>query len=170
MTQKVSKLLATDNSLDWTILRIALGLVMLAHGVQKAFGWFGGFGWDGSMHYFTNTVGLPYILGALVILIETLGAGLLILGFAGRINAALIGFVMLGAFFVDHLPNGFYMNWFGNQKGEGFEFDILFVAISLVLTINGSGAFSLDQWLSAKKPGSAVAKKTARSWVAAQNA
>ena len=170
MTQFVSKLLATDNSLDWTILRIALGLVMLAHGVQKAFGWFGGFGWDGSMHYFTNTVGLPYALGALVILIETLGAGLLILGFAGRINAALVGSVMIGAFFVDHLPNGFYMNWFGNQKGEGFEFDILFAAISLVLTINGSGAFSVDRLLTFKKTSGSAAKKKARSWVSAQNA
>lgn len=140
-------LLATDNSYNWLILRVTLGTVMLAHGVQKAFGWFGGFGWDNSINYFTGVVGLPTALAALVILIESLGAVLLIIGFAGRINAALIGIVMAGAFFVDHRPNGFYMNWFGNQKGEGFEFDLLFWAIAIVLVINGSGRFSVDRWL-----------------------
>jgi len=115
----LKKILTTDNSYNWTILRIALGVVMLAHGLQKAFGWFGGYGWDGTMGYFTGAVGMPYILGAFTILIESVGAFLLIIGFAGRINAALIGIVMIGAFFVDHIHNGFFMNWFCNQKGEG---------------------------------------------------
>ena len=141
------KLFRTENNYSWTILRVTLGVVMLAHGLQKAFGWFGGYGWDGTMGYFTGTVGLPYFLGASVIIIESLGALLLILGFAGRINAVLVGAVILGAFFVDHLPNGFYMNWFGNQKGEGFEFDLLFLAISSFIAINGSGALSIDRWI-----------------------
>src|SRR5215218_3786316 len=106
------KIFTTENNYSWTILRVTLGVVMLAHGVQKAFGWFGGYGWDGTMGYFTGVVGLPSILAAFIILIESLGAFLLILGFAGRINAALLGVVILGAFFIDHLPNGFYMNWF----------------------------------------------------------
>ena len=146
----ISKLVATESRIELTILRLTLGVVLLAHGLQKAFGWFGGFGWTNSIHYFTNTVGLPYILAAFVILIETVGAFLLIAGFAGRINAALMGIVIIGAFFQDHLPNGFYMNWFGNHKGEGFEFDILFVAIALVLTLKGSGAFSIDRLLTGK--------------------
>lgn len=141
------KIFATDNSYNWLILRVALGIVLLAHGLQKAFGWFNGFGWENSVNYFTGTVGLPALLAMLVILIESLGALLLIAGFAGRINAALMGIVIAGAFFVDHLPNGFYMNWFGTNKGEGFEFDILFWAIALILTINGSGKFSIDRWL-----------------------
>jgi putative oxidoreductase len=144
------KILATENKYSWTILRVTLGTVMLAHGVQKAFGWFGGFGWEGTMGYFTGMVGLPSILAAFIILIESLGALLLIIGFAGRINALLVGVVILGAFFIDHLPNGFYMNWFGNQKGEGFEFDLLFLAISFFVAINGSGALSVDRWLSSR--------------------
>jgi putative oxidoreductase len=141
------KFFGTDNSINWLILRVALGSVMLGHGLQKTFGWFGGFGWNNSMNYFTEHVGLPSPLAAVVILTESVGAVFLILGFAGRLNAAMMIAVIAGAFFIDHLPNGFFMNWFGNQPGEGFEFDILFVAIALVLTINGSGKFSVDRWL-----------------------
>ncbi|QEC42767.1 DoxX family protein [Pseudobacter ginsenosidimutans] len=141
------KIFATDNSYNWFILRIVLGVVVLAHGLQKTFGWFGGFGWEQSMNYFTGHVGLPSALAALVILIESLGAFLLIIGFAGRINAFLLGIVMIGAFFVDHRHNGFFMNWFGNQRGEGFEFDLLIWAITAVLTVNGSGRLSIDRLL-----------------------
>lgn len=144
------RLLATDNNYNWLILRVALGVVMLGHGLQKAFGWFGGFGWNNTMGYFTGTVGLPSWLSALVILIESLGAVLLIIGFAGRINAALMAIVMAGAFFAEHLRHGFFMNWFGTNKGEGFEFDILFWAISLIIVINGSGKCSIDRWLAAR--------------------
>lgn len=147
MLDMIKRILSTENNYNWTVLRIVLGIVMMAHGLQKALGWFGGYGWEGTMGYFTGTVGIPYVFGAFIIIIETLGALLLIFGFAGRVNAALIGMVMLGAFFVDHIHNGFFMNWFGNQKGEGFEFDLLFVAIALVLSINGSGAVSIDHWL-----------------------
>lgn len=141
------KILSTTDNYNWLLLRVALGVVMLAHGLQKAFGWFDGFGWNGTMDYFTGYVGLPAALGAFIILIESLGALLLILGFAGRINAALCGIVMIGALVVDHAPNGFYMNWLGTQKGEGIEFDILFIAMAVVLTINGSGKFSIDRFL-----------------------
>ncbi|NML21119.1 DoxX family protein [Pseudoflavitalea sp. G-6-1-2] len=151
---KKLNILGTDNSINWTILRVMLGVVMLAHGVQKTFGWFGGFGWEGSMGYFTGHVGMPAPAAAFVILVESLGAALLIIGFAGRINAALIGLIMIGAFFVEHKSNGFYMNWFGNQKGEGYEFDLLLWAIAAVLTINGSGRFSVDRWLTARRTSS----------------
>src|SRR5688572_20548558 len=115
-------LIKTQNSNALFILRVALGIVMMAHGVQKAFGWFNGFGWNNSIHYFSETVGLPFVLGAFVILIESLGALLLIVGFAGRINALLMGIVIIGAMVVDHAQNGFYMNWLSTQKGEGIEF------------------------------------------------
>lgn len=140
-------LLATDNSYNWLILRVVLGVVILAHGVQKTFGWFNGFGWEQSMNYFTGHLGLPSVVAAFVILIESLGAFLLIIGFAGRINAFLLGVVMIGAFFVEHRHHGFFMNWFGNQKGEGFEFDLLIWAMAAVLTVNGSGRFSVDRAL-----------------------
>jgi len=147
------KLITTDNSTSWFILRVTLGTVMLGHGLQKLMGWFGGFGWQNTVNYF-NGIGLPEPLGALIILVESFGAIFLILGFAGRLNAFLMGVVILGAFFIDHLPNGFFMNWFKNQQGEGFEFDLLFLAISSVIAINGSGRYSVDRWLmkqSAKK-------------------
>lgn len=143
-----NKILVTDNDITLTILRVILGIVLLGHGLQKAFGLFGGFGWTNTIHYFTGTAGIPAWLGGIVIIIETLGAVLLILGFAGRLNALLMIAVIIGAFFVDHISNGFFMNWLGNQKGEGYEFDILFIAMAVVLTIKGSGKFSVDRLLS----------------------
>lgn len=151
ISQKLKRIFATDNSYSLLLLRITLGVVMGAHGVQKAFGWFGGYGWNNTIGYF-NSVGLSDFFGALVILVETLGAFLLIIGFAGRINAAAMAVVMVGAFVIDHLPNGFYMNWFGGTRGEGFEFDILFWAIALVITFNGSGRFSVDRLISTHQP------------------
>jgi putative oxidoreductase len=144
------KLFATDNSYTWLFLRVILGVVMGAHGLQKAFGWFNGYGWENTIGYFSS-VGVPQWLGALVIVIESLGALLLVLGFAGRVNAALMVIVMAGAFFIDHLPNGFFMNWDGATRGEGYEFDILFWAIAIVLTIHGSGKYSIDRWIHAKQ-------------------
>lgn len=154
----MKRIINTDNSYSLLLLRVALGVVLLAHGVQKAFGWFGGFGWNNTIGYFSS-VGLPVALGSLVILIETLGAFLLIVGFAGRINAALMGIVMIGAFFIDHLPNGFYMNWFGETRGEGFEFDILFWAIAAVLVVKGSGALSIDRIIVKKEKSPIVVPK-----------
>lgn len=153
------KLLTTTDNYSWFLLRVVLGIVMLGHGLQKAFGWFDGYGWNNTMTYFTETVGMPAWLGALVILIESLGAVLLIIGFAGRVIAALMIIVMAGAFFVSHLPNGFFMNWDGASRGEGYEFDILFWAIALVITINGSGKFSVDRWL-ITRPARETANKT----------
>ena len=144
------KLITTNNDTTLLIVRVLLSSVMLAHGLQKTFGWFGGFGWTNSIHYFTGTVGLPVILAAFIILIESVGAILLIFGLAARINALLMIIVILGAFFVDHLSNGFYMNWFGNHKGEGFEFDILFWAIGILIVVKGAGRWSVDGWLERK--------------------
>lgn len=137
----------TTDNLNWLLLRVALGVVMLGHGLQKSLGWFGGFGWDGSMKYFTEFVGLPSVLAAFIILIESAGAILLILGTGGRIMAALMGIVIIGALIVDHSAHGFFMNWLNTQKGEGIEFDILFLSIATVLSFSGSGKFSIDRWL-----------------------
>jgi putative oxidoreductase len=132
--------------LDVSLLlaRISLGIVILAHGAQKLFGWFGGYGFDGTMNYFTGTAGIPYLLGLLVIIGETLGALALIMGLFGRAMAASMLIIMTGAMLIDHLPNGFFMNWFGNQKGEGIEFDLLTFGLSLTILLNGSGIYSLD--------------------------
>ena len=143
-----------DHKTDIAILlmRLALGGVIFAHGAQKAFGWFGGYGFEGTMGYFTGTVGLPYFIGVLVILGESLGAFALVLGFFGRFMSLSLFVIILGALFFDHAQNGFYMNWYGNRAGgEGIEFDLLVFGLSLALLLVGSGKFSIDQYLWKKK-------------------
>ena len=142
----VHKLLATENTSLLTILRIALGVVMLPHGLQKTLGWFGGYGFTGTMGGFTS-MGVPAFLAFLVITAESAGAVALITGFTTRIAAFGIGATMLVASQM-HKANGFFMNWSGQQKGEGFEYHILAIAIAVVLMIGGAGRFSLDRLIS----------------------
>jgi len=144
-----TNMLKTDNSnLSYFMIRITLALVILPHGLQKLFGTFGGFGFDNSMKYFTETVGLPWILGFLVIAAETFGMLLLAAGIFSRLVAASLIVVMFGAASVN-VQNGFFMNWFGNQPGEGVEFFILVIAMALLVTIQGGGKWSVDGWLAA---------------------
>ena len=139
-------LLATDNSTVLTVLRIALGVVMLPHGLQKTMGWFGGYGFTGTMGGFTS-MGIPAVLAFLAIAAESAGAVALITGFTTRIAAFGIGATMLVASQM-HKANGFFMNWSGQQKGEGFEYHILAIAIAVALMIGGAGRFSVDRTLS----------------------
>ena len=111
-----NKLFNTSGSLTLIILRIFLGLVVFPHGAQKLLGWFGGYGFSGTIQGMTTGAGLPWIIVFLVIMIEFFGSLALIAGFLGRLMAFAIGVVMIGAIFKAHLPNGFFMNWFGNQK------------------------------------------------------
>jgi putative oxidoreductase len=149
----MKNLIADKNTdLSLLIIRLSLGGVIFAHGAQKLFGWFGGYGFDGTMQYFTQTVGLPYVIGVLVILGESLGALALVLGLFGRFMSLSIFVIMLGALYFDHAQNGFYMNWYGNRAGgEGYEFDLLVFGLSLPIILNGSGAFSLDRLISTGK-------------------
>lgn len=143
----MKRLLATVDDWSATVARVALGLVFFPHGAQKLFGWFGGYGWQGTIGFLTGQVGLPYPVAVLVILIESLGSLALIIGLAGRVMAAGIVAVMVGAVATSHLSNGFFMNWTGQQKGEGFEYHILAIALALVVIIKGSGAASVDRAL-----------------------
>lgn len=138
-------LFATER--DWTglVLRVFLGLIMWPHGAQKLFGWFDGFGLNASIEYFVGTVGLPWIAAVIIILIEFFGPIALIIGLASRVWAAAIAVIMVGAIFADSLQHGFFMNWFGNQAGEGFEYHLLMVGVSVAIMINGSGRFSIDR-------------------------
>jgi putative oxidoreductase len=140
-------ILSTDDDYRATILRIGLGIAILPHGLQKLVGWFGGGGVGGTVNFFSATWGIPAAVTLLVILAESFGALGLIFGFLSRIAAAGIAFVMLGAVALVHLPNGFFMNWSGGQAGEGFEYHILAVAISIVVIIKGGGALSVDRQL-----------------------
>ena len=146
-TRALRALARTDGDLAPLVLRIALGLVMFPHGAQKALGWFGGGGIAQTMAYFTSVVHLPAAVGALVIAAEFVGSVLLLLGFFTRFAAFSIGLTMAGAALLVHAPNGFFMNWFGNQAGEGFEYHLLAIAISGALVIKGGGRSSLDRRL-----------------------
>lgn len=138
------EIFATRN--DWTglVLRLTLGIVLFPHGAQKLLGWFGGFGFNGTMQFFTGSVGLPWIVGFLVILIESVGALLLVLGLGSRIMSLGILAVMTGVLFTSHIQNGFFMNWFGTAAGEGFEFDLLCIGLAIAIMINGGGRLALD--------------------------
>jgi putative oxidoreductase len=142
----VQTLLKTDVSLTLTVQRLMVALVMFPHGAQKLFGWYGGYGLAGTMSFF-ESLHIPSALGFLVILGETLGAIFLALGLLSRISALGISAAMLGAMCMVQLPNGFFMNWFGNQKGEGIEFGLLMLSLSLPLVLRGGGRYALDRWL-----------------------
>ena len=117
---------------------------MLPHGAQKLFGWFGGFGFTNTMTYFTQTAGLPWIIAFLIIMGESLGSLGLIVGFFTRLSALGLICIMVGAIITVHIPNGFFMNWFGKQAGEGFEYHLLVIGMSIPLLINGGGKYSVD--------------------------
>lgn len=140
-------LLSTSNDLTVTLARLVLGIIFFAHGAQLALGWFGGHGWTGTMYYFTQIMHIPAPFAALAILAQFLGGLGLIVGLLGRIAALGIALDMLVAIFTVHLSNGLFMNWFGAQKGEGFEFHLLAIAIAVLVIVKGSGAASIDRAL-----------------------
>jgi len=142
----LNKLFETRDDVGLLVARLALGIVFLPHGLQKTLGLFGGAGFSGTMGFFTQQ-GLPSIIAFLVIIAESFGALGLIIGFLSRLAAFGIGLNMLGAILMVHLPNGFFMNWFGTQKGEGFEYHILAIGLALVVLIGGGGKWSVDRLL-----------------------
>ena len=139
----LQRLMRTDDNLGSTLLRLFLGIVFFPHGAQKLLGMFGGGGFAKTMTGMTG-MGLPAAIVFLVILIEFFGSLSMLLGFLSRVSAVGILCVMLGAVFTVHLKNGFFMNWMGNQKGEGFEYHLLVIGICLALLVLGSGRYSVD--------------------------
>ena len=146
----MKRLFQTNNDYTGLFLRLTIGLVLFPHGAQKLLGWFGGYGFTGTMHFFTDTKGLPWLVGFLVIIIEFVGSLLLLLGVGSRILAAAVAVLSVGIIFTSHVQNGFFMNWFGNQQGEGYEYFLLLIGLSIALLINGSGKLSVDELLSNK--------------------
>src|SRR5438309_8111889 len=144
----IRRLYATDDSTATSILRLMLGIVFFAHGAQKMLGWFGGFGFAGTMNFFTSMAHIPAPLAFLAIAAEFFGGMGLIVGFLTRLAAFGITVNMLVAILMVHHQFGLFMNWAGNQKGEGIEFHLLVLAISFAIMMMGAGAFSVDGWLS----------------------
>ena len=141
----------TDDSWAGLILRVVLGGVIFAHGAQKLLGWYGGSGFEGTMGFFTQKMGLPWLIAFLVIIGESIGSLGLLAGLFTRFTAASFIVIMLGEMITVHLPQGFFMNWFGQQTGEGFEFHLLVIGMSLALLVVGGGKWALDgviaRWL-----------------------
>ena len=144
------KLVGTADDHATAMLRFALGVIFFAHGAQKMLGWFGGYGFSGTMNFFTQMMHIPAPLAFLAICAEFFGGLGLIVGLLTRVAAFGITCNMLVAILTVHAKNGFFMNWSGQQKGEGFEYHLLTLAITVVLMISGAGKFSMDRALADK--------------------
>lgn len=141
---------STPNDPAIAVARLALGAVFFAHGAQKMLGWFGGYGFSGTMGFFTQQMGIPAAFAFLAIAAEFFGGLGLIVGFFGRIAAFGILSNMVVAIAMVHAQFGFFMNWAGTQKGEGIEYHLLAIALAAAVIIKGSGALSLDRLLNRK--------------------
>lgn len=140
----------SDGTWCGLILRLTAGLIMLPHGAQKMLGLFGGYGFSATVNFFTAKMKLPLVVAVLIILIEFFCSLFLIAGFATRLSGICILIIMLGAIITTNLQNGFFMNWFGNQTGEGYEYHLLFIGLCIALVFTGGGKYSLDNLLKAE--------------------
>jgi len=144
-------LLQTDSDYVYTFLRI----IVFPYGMQKLFGWFGGPGFGapgfgapgikGSLEQLTAR-NIPKFIAWLIIIGQSFGSIALMSGFLGRIAAGGLFIIFTGALIV-HLPDGWTLNWFGSKKGEGIEYFVLLLSLLLVIVLKGSGARSIDFWL-----------------------
>jgi putative oxidoreductase len=146
----LKKVMGTRNDVGLTIVRVLLGAVLFMHGAQKMLGWFGGYGFAGTMGYFTS-LGIPYVFGVLAICAEFLGGLGLLIGLLSRVAAFGILVNMVMAVLLVHLPNGVFMNWglaVNADKtaaiGEGYEFHVLAIGMALAIIVGGGGAASAD--------------------------
>ena len=139
----LGSLVQTHGDVIPLVLRLTLAFVMFPHGAQKAVGWFGGYGFKGTMELFRKS-GVPSPLAVLAIMAEFLGPLGLAVGLFTRVAALGIAAVMLGSIMSVHWQHGFFMNWYGNQQGEGFEYHLLAIGLAVALVLNGAGVWSLD--------------------------
>ena len=151
MKHLVQKLLKTHPNIGFSIARLTLGLVILPHGSQKLLGLFGGYGYEATIDFFTTQMGLPSFVSFSIIMIEFFGAISLILGLFSRFWALALTGMFMGIIYTTQLEHGFFMNWFGNQAGEGYEYSLLIIGLALTIINNGSGKWSLDNVISKKQ-------------------
>jgi putative oxidoreductase len=144
----IRKLIATDNDSATTVLRLVLGVVFFAHGAQKMLGWFGGYGFTGTMGFFTGVMHIPALFAFLAIAAEFFGGLGLIFGLLTRVASFGVFCNMIVAVAMVHAQFGFWMNWTGAQKGEGYEYHLLALATTAFLMVRGAGAASVDRLLS----------------------
>lgn len=143
----MKSLFNTSNDHTLAVCRLVLGIIFFMHGAQKTLAWFGGYGFHSTMNFFTTQMGIPAVFAFLAISAEFLGGIGLIVGFLSRIAALGIAVNMLVAIVMVHAHNGVFMNWYGNQKGEGYEYHLLAIAICILIMVKGAGALSVDRAL-----------------------
>lgn len=149
----LSRAFSTDASRSQALVRLTLAAVLWPHGAQHLLGWFGGYGFAGTLEWMTGTLGLPMVLAAAGIVFEFFGPIALALGLASRaVGLGLAVFMSTAA--STHLANGFFMNWFGTLPAgsEGFEYHVLAVVLALTVSARGAGAWSVDAWLTRQRP------------------
>lgn len=140
----MKSLFATSDDYTLALARLVLGIIFLVHGGQLALGWFHGYGYHASMHFF-ESIGIPALFASVAIMTQFFGAFGLLLGFLTRLSAFGIAVVMLVAIIKVHMAVGFFMNWYGAQKGEGYEYHLLAIVICILLMVKGAGALSIDR-------------------------
>jgi putative oxidoreductase len=145
----IRAILHTDSDYVYTFLRIIAGIIVFPYGMQKLFGWFspafGPPGIEGSLKQFKAKM-IPKFIAWLVIIGQSFGSIALICGLLGRIAAGGLFIIFTGAL-MGHLQDGWAMNWYGSKKGEGVEYFVLLLSLLLVIVLEGSGALSVDFWL-----------------------
>ncbi|UII79143.1 DoxX family protein [Flagellimonas sp. CMM7] len=151
MKNSVKEILKTNPNIGFSIARWTLGLVIFPHGAQKLLGLFGGYGYSSTMDVLTTQIGLPAIVAFSVIIIEFFGSISLVFGFFSRFWALSLAGMFTGIIITTQLEHGFFMNWYGNQAGEGYEFSLLVIGLALSIVVNGSGKWSIHGLISKNK-------------------
>ena len=148
----LSALLRTKADWGTTLLRLTLGIVMFPHGAQKLLGWFGGYGFSGTMGFFTQQMHIPALFAFLAIMAEFAGSLGLITGLLTRVAAFGILINMVVALVLVHGRVGFFMNWYGQYPAgtEGFEYALLAIAVAGYLVVKGGGKASVDWAISSR--------------------
>jgi len=141
----MKSLFNTPNDHTLALVRLVLGIIFFMHGAQKTLAWFGGYGFHSTMHFFTVELGIPTVFALLAITAEFFGGIGLIVGFLSRVAAFGIAVDMFVAICLVHVHNGIFMNWYSHQKGEGYEYHLLAIALCILIIVKGAGALSVDR-------------------------
>ena len=145
MNTLIKRVVTTDTGTSQLALRIPVGIVFIAHGAQKLFGAFGGYGLEGTGQWMAS-IGLNpgFLMALLAGSAEFFGGIALMLGLLVRPAAVVLAFTMLVAIFAVHIGNGLFMS------NDGYEFGLVLLAASVSLAISGAGRASIDRIIASK--------------------
>ena len=140
MNKLLEEVINSDEGVSTVPLRVGAGVIFMAHGAQKLFGWFGGYGLEGTGGWM-ESIGLApgYLMALMAGSAEFFGGLLLVLGLLVRPSATVLAITMLVAIFAVHFENGLFM------ANNGYEFGLSLLVISAALAIRGAGSYSVDR-------------------------